>query len=348
MVHLATATRAGSSDPRRAAIVAGCLILVLGSAWMFWPFGVPLVLAAWAAHLARPLHARLRAALHGRQGAAAAVTALLVLAVVLPIAITVLALVPAVRSLLEQLRSASGGRGVLAALVADGQAPVNANAGGMVALAREYGAGASKVAAALASASLEAALGVFVFFAVVYALLVEGDAWWTWTRMHAPADPAVLDRLRHAFHQAGRGLIVGNGLTALLQGALATVLYVSFGVPRALLLGVLSVLAALIPMTGPMLVWVPVCAGLALTGQRGKAALLAALCALIVGTVDNIVRPWLSRRFNVGMPATVVLVAMLGGVVVLGGWGLFVGPLVVRLAAEMLHICRERRVFGRG
>jgi predicted PurR-regulated permease PerM len=32
---------------------------------------------------------------------------------------------------------------------------------------------------------------------------------------------------------------------------------------------------------------------------------------------------------------------------VFGGWGLFLGPLLVRLAAEVLEVCRERRIFGR-
>lgn len=40
-------------------------------------------------------------------------------------------------------------------------------------------------------------------------------------------------------------------------------------------------------------------------------------------------------------------VSMLGGIVVLGGWGLVLGPLIVRLSGEILDVCRERRVFGR-
>jgi predicted PurR-regulated permease PerM len=215
----------------------------------------------------------------------------------------------------------------------------------LIALAREYGAGASKALAMVASASIEVVIGAFVFFAVFYALLVEGERWWAWARDRAPMEPAVLARIDAAFYQAGRGLIVGTGLTALVQGSIATMLYAAFDVPRALLLGMLSVIAALVPMAGPMIVWVPVCAGLALTGHVTKALALAGLCVGVVGTIDNVIRPWLSRRFDVGMPATVVLVAMLGGIVVFGGWGLFLGPLMVRLAGEMLSLCRERRVF---
>jgi predicted PurR-regulated permease PerM len=346
VIHLATPARSATPDPRRTAIVALTLLLLLGAAMMMWPFVAPLVLAAWFANLSRPLFIRFRRALHGRERAAGLLTALLVVAACTPLAIAVLTLIPAAESLLQQLRTASGGKGVLAALVSGGGgAPTDGK--GLVGLAKEYGAGASKVLAVLASTSIDVVLGAFVFFAVFYAILVEGDRWWAWARAHSPGDPVVFDRLAGAFHEAGRGLIVGSGLTALVQGGLATLIYVVFGVPRALLLGMLTVIGALIPMTGPMIVWVPVAAGLALTGHFGKAIGLAGLCAAVVGTIDNIIRPWLSRRFHVGMPATIVLVAILGGVVVLGGWGLFLGPLVVRLAGEMLQVCRERRLFGR-
>lgn len=325
------------------------LVASIGAAFTLWPFVAPLVLAAWAAQLSRSLFLRLRRALGGRERAAGLLTAILVLIALAPLALAIVTLIPAAQSLLEQLRAASGGKGVLEALVSNGGPQGSAVEGGrgVIALAKEYGAGASKAVALIAGASIEAILGAFVFFAVFYALLMDGDKWWGWARLHAPVEPSVTDRLAHAFHEAGRGLIVGTGLTAVLQGVLATGLYAAFGVPRAFLLGMLSIIAALIPMTGPMIVWVPVCAGLALTGYVGKALGLAALCAGVVGTVDNVVRPWLSRRFNVGMPTTLVLVAMLGGIVVFGGWGLFLGPLVIRLAGEMLRTCRERRLFGR-
>ena len=330
-------------------VIVLALLLMTGAVLTLWPFVAPLVLAAWAAHLSRPLFRRLREFLGGRERAAGLLTAMFVVIALAPLALAIMTLIPAAKSLLEQLRTASGGKGVLEALVSNGGPGGGAvdSGKGVISLAKEYGAGASKALALVAGASIEAIIGAFVFFAVFYGLLVDGDKWWSWTRQHAPVEQGVLDRLAHAFHEAGRGLIVGTGLTAVIQGALATILYAAFGVPRAFLLGMLSVIGALIPMTGPMIVWVPVCLGLAFTGHVGKAIVLGALCAGVVGTVDNVVRPWLSRRFEVGMPATIVLVAMLGGVVVFGGWGLFLGPLVLRLAAEMLRVCRERRLFGR-
>jgi predicted PurR-regulated permease PerM len=335
--------------PRRsdATLVGLTLLLAVATVIVGWPFLAAIVFAFWTAHLARPLYERIRRLSGGRDSAAGVVTALLLLCLLAPVALALLALVPAARGLFEQLRHASGGKGALQALVSGGSAAPHFDAQQLINLARQYGASASRALATFATASLEALVGAFVYFALVFAVLVDGDRWWAWVRAHAPLDQAISERLRGAFHQAGRGLIVGTGLTALAQGVLAGGLYAAFGVPRALLLGMLSVVAALIPMTGPMLVWLPVTLGLALSGHPGKAAALAALCLGLVGTIDNVLRPWLSRRFDVGMPATIVLIAMLGGIVVLGGWGLLIGPLVVRLSAELFAICRERRLVGR-
>jgi predicted PurR-regulated permease PerM len=346
VVHFATAARAATADPRRRTIIAALLVLLFGAVITMWPFVAPLVLAAWAAHLSRPLYVRTHGVLGGRGSAAGLLTALLVVVALLPLVLAIVALVPAAESLLEQLRGASGGKGVLAALVSNGGAAQPLGGKGVISLVREYGASVSKAFAVVAGTSLRVLVGAFVFFVVFFSLLVEGAKWWAWAHENSP-EPTVLERLRGAFYEAGRGLVVGAGLTALLQGALAGIFFAAFGVPRALLLGVLSTVAALVPMVGTMIVWIPVCAGLALTGHPGKALALAALCAGVVGSIDNIVRPWLSRRFHVGMPATVVLVSMLGGVIVFGGWGLFLGPLILRLAGEMISVCHERRLFGR-
>lgn len=346
--HLAPKARTATAGHLRTPTLIVTAALLVGAAITMWPFVAALVLALWAAYLSRPLYLRFRRLLRGRGSAAGLVTALLLVAALAPLAVAILTIIPAAKSLLEQLRTASLGKGLFEALVSNeggGHAPMGAS--GVLALARQYGAGASKAVAMIAGTSLTVIVGAFVFFAVTHALLVDGERWWSWTRHHVPIDSKVLDRLASTFYQAGRGLIVGTGLTAVVQGSLAAALFAAFGVPRALLLGMLSVFGALIPMTGPMIVWVPVCLGLAFTGEIGKAALLAALCAGVVGTVDNILRPWLSRRFDVGMPATLVLVSMLGGVIVLGGWGLFLGPLVVRLAGEMLAVCRESVVYSK-
>lgn len=326
--------------PRPIAILT--LILSAASVVIFAPFVASLVLAAWAAHLARPLFTRLNRGLKGRERAAGVVTSLLVLAMVAPVVLAVTTMVPAARSLLVKLREAGGGKDALAALVSDG------NGGGDTSKAifdmvKEHGATASKALLVAAGASVDMLVSVLVFLVVLFALLVDGERAYRWLEEHLPIDRDAFARISRAFYQAGRGLLLGTGLTALVQGVLATIIYLALGVPRALLLGLLSTIAAVIPTTGATIVWIPVAIGFAVTGHGGKAALLSVLCLVVVGTADNVMRPWLSKRADVGLPTAVLLVSMFGGMAMLGAWGLVLGPLVVRLAAEALEIFRERR-----
>lgn len=324
----------------RLSLVAVAAVLVYAAFRTFASFAAAIVLGAWGAHLARPLFTRLAGALHGRERAAALLTGSLVIIGVAPVVLAVASLAPAARSLFDQLRSSHDVRRSLEALVSSGGD--SGDGIDVVQLVREHGATASKVVARIASTSLDAVLGVFVFFVVFFAGLVRGGQLAAWFEEHAPLDPLAQRRLGAAFFQAGRGLLVGSGITALVQGGLATVTYVALGVPRAMLFGVLTVVAALIPMTGPAIVWAPVAAGLVLTDHPVKAAILVGMGVFVVGLVDNVLRPYLAGRAHIGLDASVVLVAIFGGIAVFGGWGLVLGPLVVRLAAEALALVRER------
>jgi predicted PurR-regulated permease PerM len=118
--------------------------------------------------------------------------------------------------------------------------------------------------------------------------------------------------------------------------------YIVIGVPQALVLGLLTTLAALIPSIGTGLVWVPVTVALFLSGRNGAGiALLVVGC--VVSVADNIIRPWLSRYGHLQLPTFVVLVSMLGGIGVFGPWGVLLGPLLVRLAVEALAIWQDEQ-----
>jgi predicted PurR-regulated permease PerM len=212
---------------------------------------------------------------------------------------------------------------------------------------RQWGASASKAVALVASASFSVIIGVVVFLAFFFTMLVQDDRAGRWLEENAPIDRDAVRRLAGAFYQTGRGMLIGSGLTALAQGIVATAMYAALGIPRAALLGILTVGFSLIPLTGPALVWIPVAAGLVLNGHIGKAALLAVLGIFVVGTVDNVLRPWLSRRASLGLTSVTALVAILGGVAAFGAWGILFGPLAVRLALEGLEIARARGAFGR-
>jgi predicted PurR-regulated permease PerM len=162
----------------------------------------------------------------------------------------------------------------------------------------------------------------------------------------SPLSPLHLRRFRAAFHEVGKGLLVGVGLTGLAQAGVATIAYFALGIPRALVLGMLTFVMSLIPSIGTAIVWVPLAIGLAVTGRTTAAVILVIIGAGVISTVDNVLRPVFSRYGELQMSSFALLLSMFGGLALFGGWGLALGPLVVRLAVEALDIAKEAHVFG--
>ena len=109
------------------------------------------------------------------------------------------------------------------------------------------------------------------------------------------------------------------GLTALLQGAAASIGYVALGIHQAFVLGAVTVVASIIPSGGAALVWAPVSAALAI-GVRPIAAVVMLVIGIVVSTADNIVQPVLSRYGKLRMAPFLLLIAMLGGLAIFGPW----------------------------
>jgi predicted PurR-regulated permease PerM len=145
-----------------------------------------------------------------------------------------------------------------------------------------------------------------------------------------------------------RAVFLGIGLTALLQGMLVGVGFWIAGLPSPLVFGVVAVLVSLIPMVGSALIWAPGALFLAAHGEYGYAIFLVAWGAIVVGMVDNFLRPVLiSGRAEV--PTLAVLVGVMGGLAAFGFIGLFLGPIVLgllvalfRYESEMLAAALDR------
>jgi predicted PurR-regulated permease PerM len=120
---------------------------------------------------------------------------------------------------------------------------------------------------------------------------------------------------------------------------------VLLNVPQALVLGLLTVLVSVFPLFGSGLVWFPVSIGLLLAGRDGTALGVVAV-GLVVSVADNLVRPYLASRADLRLNGFVVLVAMLGGSVTFGAFGLLLGPLLARLGVEAASIYEEERMLA--
>jgi predicted PurR-regulated permease PerM len=345
-----------SSKPRRREALRAfrtssfhwCLTLLAAAAALsLLPLWAPVLLATWLAVAFRPLHAKLAQKLGRRNRAAGVLTILLVAAALLPLLVVALSVVGSAADAIEQVQKADGLQDALKSVLQAKPAAASKSLDPrhLGELVQQHGGQAWQAVSLVFGAASAAVVGIFVFIYGFYTCLVDGERARHWIVDHSPLEPWQTERLAAAYEETGRGLLIGVGLTALFQGAVATVGYLIIGVPQALVFGLVTALAALIPSIGTGLVWAPLAIGLFVAGKPGAGAAVLGL-GVVISVADNFVRPLVSKHANLDLPAYLLFVAMLGGIMMFGAWGLLAGPLFVRLAIEALRIGHERRELG--
>ncbi len=147
---------------------------------------------------------------------------------------------------------------------------------------------------------------------------------------------AVLNRLQVTLYAVIRGVLV----VALLQGVLAGGGFALLGVPFPILLGILTMIFAVIPFIGPATIWGPVSIGLAINGDWGTAFLVFLWGALVISVIDNFVRPMLISQ-DAKLPVLLLFFGIFGGLKTYGVVGLLLGPVTIALLLAFITIYRR-------
>ena len=181
---------------------------------------------------------------------------------------------------------------------------------------------------------------LFVALYTLYFFYVDGDRFIGWFKDTVPLEPAHSAQLIENFFSTSIATIKMIGVIGGIQGVAAGIAYVIIGVPAPFFLTVLTIIATVIPALGTALVMVPVAIGLFLAGQTGWAIALLAWCILVVGHLDNILRPYLLHK-TVRLHQLVIFVVTLGGIARYGLFGVIIGPVVAALFNASLEIYKE-------
>jgi predicted PurR-regulated permease PerM len=183
------------------------------------------------AMLARPLYQKIVKHVGWGSGVAGAITVLLVVVVLAPLSVMTLSLVSEATTLIEQLRQSGGARQALQTLLTDasvaqgrldpGQVQINAQQ--VLSFVQRHGGGALNAAGTIFGAATTAAIALVVFLYGFYTFLISSQRAKTWLLDHSPLERWETMRLADAYEETGRGLLIGVGLTAAFQCAVATV-----------------------------------------------------------------------------------------------------------------------------
>ena len=190
--------------------------------------------------------------------------------------------------------------------------------------------------------TLEFLVSFFVMLYLLFFLLRDGKELARAAGKAMPLKREHTARLLQQFATVVRATVKGNVVVALVQGALGWLAFWVLGVKGALLWGAVMALLSLLPAVGAALVWGPVAIYLLATGSIVAGLGLTAWGVLVIGLVDNVLRPILVGR-DTRMPDYLVLIATLGGLTVFGLNGFVVGPVIAAMFVATWDIFSQAR-----
>lgn len=170
---------------------------------------------------------------------------------------------------------------------------------------------------------------------ILYFLLRYGKSWIGRLALLTPLDPRTTASILRAIHDSVVANVNGVFAAAVGQGLLLSVGFWFVGLRSPALWGTVGGMASIIPVVGAPLVWIPVVVGYLLMGSYWKAVVLGLWASLVVGSVDNVLRPFVVGAREKQHPMLIALAAI-GGTYAFGPMGILLGPLVVSLAAALL------------
>jgi len=316
----------------------------LAFAWILWPLYGAIFWGAVLAIIFAPVHRRIAAKLGSRRNLAALCSLMLVLFVVIvPVTFITGSLVQEGSSLYERVKTgnlnfASYVQQILDALPISVQGLMDRfGVGDLSSMQDKLTQGAMEGSQYLATQAVNIGQNTFEFIVsfgvmlyLLFFLLRDGSIVSSRLRKAIPLSDAHKTHLLRKFTTVIRATVKGNIAVAAAQGALGGVIFYVLGIQGPVLWGVVMAFLSLLPAIGAGLVWGPVAVYFLVTGEMWQGICLAAYGILVIGMVDNVLRPLLVGK-DTKLPDYVVLISTLGGMALFGLNGFVIGPLVAAL-----------------
>jgi predicted PurR-regulated permease PerM len=184
------------------------------------------------------------------------------------------------------------------------------------------------------------AKSVFHFFIALLALyyfLLRGRNVLRRIRSLASLRPEHQQLIAQTFRDTTAATLQAGFLTSLVQGMAGGIVFLLFGVSSPLLWGAVMAVLSLVPVVGTALVWLPVGIFFLLTGAVAKGAAFLAVCALIVGSIDSVVKPFFIGR-KTEINTLWLFLGVVGGISVFGFLGFILGPVLITILLALIEI----------
>ncbi len=333
-----------STELQRGAFLLLLTVVTVAFAWILRPFFGAVMWGVALAILFTPLYHRLLARMGKRRNLAALTTlAICLVIVILPLALVGVSVVQDVVDVTRKIRS---GQLNFAGYFLQIQEALpqwllnlleRVGLGNLEGLQARIAQGAAQGSQLIATQALSIGQNTFEFLVsfvlmlyLLYFVLRDGAELSETIRNALPLAKPHTQYLLNKFTTVVRATVKGNVAVAAVQGALGGLAFWFLGVQGALLWGVLMAFLSLLPAIGAALIWGPVAIYFLATGAIWQGVSLTAFCALVIGLVDNVLRPILVGK-ETKMPDYVVLISTIGGMAVFGISGFIIGPVIAAL-----------------
>jgi|TARA_B100001971_G_C18241956_1_gene571509 predicted PurR-regulated permease PerM len=190
-------------------------------------------------------------------------------------------------------------------------------------------------------------LNFFIMIFIMFYLFRDGKAIFEKVENLIPLKGHHRKQVLKKINNVTYAVVYGQLLVAMVQGALGGLGFLIFGIPSPLLWGAVMALLALVPWVGTAIIWLPAALFQIITGyiqsDTGlitRGILLILYGALIVSTIDNILKPKLIGKKG-GIHPILALIGVLGGLSVFGFIGIFIGPIILAIFMTLVQIYED-------
>jgi predicted PurR-regulated permease PerM len=315
---------------------------------MIWPFLMTIIMAGIFSALTRPMYRRLKRWLGGRSSLAAALSlVVIVFGVLLPLAALLGAVTAegikvsqAVKPWIQrQLAEPAEFSELLKKIpfydyILPYKETIFLKAGEMV------GRLSSFLINSLSSVTVMTAQFIFMLFIFLYTMfffLVDGQRILSGILHYLPLKPEDQERMLDKFTSVTRATLKGIAVIGMLQGSLVGAAFAAVGFPSAIFWGTVAAVMSMVPGIGTAIVWLPGVVILFMGGHYGAAIGLLVFCILVVGGIDNFLRPRLVGK-DTRMHELLILFGTLGGIIMFGVAGIIIGPIIAALVVTVWEI----------
>ena len=327
----------------RTLLLLVCLV-TLAFGWVLWPLFGAVFWAVSVAIVFDPWYRRWLQRWPGRRNRAAAVMIVIILLIVIiPALLIVTAIFSELSSIFADVQSGKINLHVVfehavtllpdwskAMLARFGYTDLAAVQDSISASISDWIGSNAQQVLAIGQSTASVFVGISVMLYLTFFLLRDGDVLIGYMQRGIPLAPDVMVKLLKTFTVVVRATVRGDILVAMLQGALGGLAFWVLGVHAAILWGVLMAFLSLFPVVGAALVWAPVALYFLLNDMVWQGVALIAYGVLVVGLVDNLLRPYLVGQ-AARMPDYVVLISTIGGIASFGLQGFITGPVVAAM-----------------